>query len=227
MSIILYFELILIAKDANVDTKVEYLCQSETWLDMSTNIPTARIKTRYCALQSGATYTTETLEWSRWLKMGLSAAKLGKAVLSADAWWKWDELDVNISMFWEFWWMVWFQLISKTVNSWNILESFFGKFLESRLFVVCFSESTDSGCDYGHARGGGSGQGSLQHVQALWLISVPVALKIFETQKIPRGRFLGRTAGILGFAIDCDLAIKVGSGKKMAKTFLASSLMPD
>lgn len=34
----------------------------------------------------GATYTTETLEWSRWLKMGLSAAKLGKAVLSADAW---------------------------------------------------------------------------------------------------------------------------------------------
>ena len=33
----------------------------------------------------GETYTTETLEWSRWLKMGLSAAKLGKAVLSADA----------------------------------------------------------------------------------------------------------------------------------------------
>ena len=25
------------------------------------------------------------MEWSRWLKMGLSAAKLGKAVLSADA----------------------------------------------------------------------------------------------------------------------------------------------
>lgn len=45
----------------------------------------APIRTRYCALQDGATYTTETLEWSRWLKMGLSAAKLGKAVLSADA----------------------------------------------------------------------------------------------------------------------------------------------
>lgn len=34
----------------------------------------------------GATYTTETLEWSRWLKMGLSAAKLGKSVLSAATW---------------------------------------------------------------------------------------------------------------------------------------------
>ena len=45
----------------------------------------APIRTRYCALQNGATYTTETLEWSRWLKMGLSAAKLGKSVLSADA----------------------------------------------------------------------------------------------------------------------------------------------
>ena len=32
-----------------------------------------------------ATYTTETQEWARWLKMGLSAAKLGKSVLSAAA----------------------------------------------------------------------------------------------------------------------------------------------
>lgn len=45
----------------------------------------APIRTRYCALQNGKTYTTETLEWSRWLKMGLSAAKLGKSVLTADA----------------------------------------------------------------------------------------------------------------------------------------------
>ena len=44
--------------------------------------PTA---TRFCVLPDRATFTTETMEWSRWLKMGLSAAKLGKSILSADA----------------------------------------------------------------------------------------------------------------------------------------------
>ena len=48
--------------------------------------PTKRTHVASPRLRQGATYTTETLEWSRWLKMGLSAAKLGKAVLSADAW---------------------------------------------------------------------------------------------------------------------------------------------
>ncbi|CAJ1424081.1 unnamed protein product [Effrenium voratum] len=45
----------------------------------------APIPSRYCALPQKATYTTETQEWARWLKMGLSAAKLGKSVLSAEA----------------------------------------------------------------------------------------------------------------------------------------------
>ena len=48
--------------------------------------PTKRTHVASPHLRQDATYTTETLEWSRWLKMGLSAAKLGKAVLSADAW---------------------------------------------------------------------------------------------------------------------------------------------
>eukprot|EP00927_Polykrikos_kofoidii_P042825 TRINITY_DN36874_c0_g1_i1.p1 TRINITY_DN36874_c0_g1~~TRINITY_DN36874_c0_g1_i1.p1 ORF type:complete len:808 (+),score=161.38 TRINITY_DN36874_c0_g1_i1:54-2426(+) len=41
-------------------------------------------KATCCALPEG-TFTIETLEWSRWLKMSLSAAKLGKAVLTAEA----------------------------------------------------------------------------------------------------------------------------------------------
>mmetsp|Transcript_6441 Transcript_6441/g.15639 ORF Transcript_6441/g.15639 Transcript_6441/m.15639 type:complete len:799 (-) Transcript_6441:9-2405(-) len=42
-------------------------------------------KTRLCALPADtATFTTETLEWNRWLKLGMSAAKLGKSVLSGD-----------------------------------------------------------------------------------------------------------------------------------------------
>jgi len=45
----------------------------------------APIATRFCVLPQKATFTTETMEWSRWLKMGLSAAKLGKSILSADA----------------------------------------------------------------------------------------------------------------------------------------------
>jgi len=43
-------------------------------------------KTSLCTLPANdATFTTETLEWNRWLKLGLSAAKLGKSVISGDA----------------------------------------------------------------------------------------------------------------------------------------------
>mmetsp|Transcript_17067 Transcript_17067/g.40127 ORF Transcript_17067/g.40127 Transcript_17067/m.40127 type:complete len:799 (-) Transcript_17067:128-2524(-) len=44
----------------------------------------AQPKTSCCALPAG-TYRTETLEWNKWLKLGLSAAKIGKSVLTADA----------------------------------------------------------------------------------------------------------------------------------------------
>jgi len=44
----------------------------------------AQPRTRLCALPEGSTFTTETLEWNRWLKLGLSSAKLGKSVLSGD-----------------------------------------------------------------------------------------------------------------------------------------------
>lgn len=40
--------------------------------------------TTVCALPEG-TFTTVTYEWNRWLRLGLSAAKVGKSVLSMDA----------------------------------------------------------------------------------------------------------------------------------------------
>lgn len=41
-------------------------------------------QTTVCALPEG-TFTTVTYEWNRWLKLGLSAAKVGKSVLTMDA----------------------------------------------------------------------------------------------------------------------------------------------
>ena len=58
-----------------------YVVKKAMLLHFKCEAPTA---TRFCVLP-GSTFTTETMEWSRWLKMGLSAAKLGKSILSADA----------------------------------------------------------------------------------------------------------------------------------------------
>lgn len=58
-----------------------YVVKKAMLLHFKCEAPTA---TRFCVLP-GSTFTTETMEWSRWLKMGLSAAKIGKSILSADA----------------------------------------------------------------------------------------------------------------------------------------------